>query len=131
AKPPPPKPPNTAALTALAAAAPTSTEAEAARRENRKQYLLEHNRKQALAAHRRRREHLRDLKDESDFYRLSLDVDKCVALGIPVSGLGLWLVRNFTPLFLTSGRLVWLQLYYPKNRYPASPEYDVRPLRLH
>ena len=41
------------------------------------------------------------------------------ALRLPRSPLAFFLVRNFTP-YIHRGRLLWLQLFKPFNRYPST-----------
>lgn len=49
--------------------------------------------------------------------------DQALGYGMPPTDLALWLMANYTPMRLRNGRLVWLQLFYPINHYPDTPEY--------
>lgn len=55
--------------------------------------------------------------------KLEFERDVARGCGMPPTGLALWLMANFTPMRLSNGRLVWLQLFYPVNYYPQTEEY--------
>ena len=82
---------------------PTSSEDLARCRAAQRQIL--HN--QAATARRRKN---KQRKDASDFFRRQAMLDTAHHLGIPTTPLGLFLLKNFTPLLLKTGRIIWLEM---------------------
>ena len=83
----------------------SQTSREEINRRRKAQRQIMHN--QGAAA-RRRKNKLR--KEESDRFRFQAMLDAARSLGIPSTPLGLFLLRNFTPLLLKTGRIVWLEM---------------------
>lgn len=81
----------------------TSSEDLARVRAAQRQIL--HN--QAAAARRRKN---KQRKEASDSFRRQAMLDTARNLGIPATPLGLFLLKNFTPLLLKTGRIIWLEM---------------------
>lgn len=62
---------------------------------------------QAAAARRRKN---RQRKELADRFRQQAMLDTARNLGIPATPLGLFLLKNFTPLLLKTGRIIWLEM---------------------
>lgn len=92
----------------------TSREDITIRRKVQRQIM--HNQEAAL---RRRKNKLR--KEETDRFRFQAMLDTAQSLGIPATPLGLFLLRNFTPLLLKTGRIVWLEMRNLYNIDTLSP----------
>lgn len=69
-----------------------------------------------------RREKNRRRREESLRFRDQAARDTAEHLGIPSNRLGLFLLYNFTPLRLKTGRIIWLEmrkLYDPQTLSPS------------
>lgn len=82
---------------------PTSSEDLARCRAAQRQ--IQHN--QAATARRRKNKQRKELADR---FRHQAMLDTARHLGIPATPLGLFLLKNFTPLLLKTGRIIWLEM---------------------
>lgn len=92
------------------------TSREEINRRRKAQRQIMHNQKTAA---RRRKNKLR--KEESDRFRLQAVLDTARSLGIPANPLGLFLLKNFTPILLKTGRIIWLEMRKLYNIDTLSP----------
>lgn len=92
------------------------TSREEINRRRKAQRQIMHNQKTAAT---RRKNKLR--KEEADRFRLQAVLDTARSLGIPANPLGLFLLRNFTPILLKTGRIIWLEMRKLYNIDTLSP----------